>query len=107
MAPLSVIRNPGAGRDFGFAVGMGVLHFVIVTAYGMATVYLGGRLGTSVGYAAFVASSIIVANALGFLTGECRRAPSSAVKTLYAALAILIAAIIVLSAGTSVFHQEG
>lgn len=99
--------GPGVGRDFALAISMGVIHFIIVTVYGMATVYLGGQFGTSIGYAVFVSSSIILANALGFLTGEWKDAPASAVRTLYAALAILIVAIIVLSAGTGLLSKEG
>lgn len=91
----------GAGHDFALASGMGAVHFVIVTAYGMATVYLGSRLGTSVGYAIFVASSIMVANALGFITGEWRTAPRSAIRTLYVGLGVLTVAIVLLSAAST------
>jgi len=96
--------GPGASRDFALASGMGILHFVIVTVYGMATVYLGERLGTSVGYAIFVSSAILLANALGFVTGEWRSAPRSAIKTLYAGLGILTLAIVVLSAASTLVH---
>ncbi|MBI2844683.1 MAG: hypothetical protein HYX78_14915 [Armatimonadetes bacterium] len=48
-----------------------------------------------------MATSIIVANLIGFLTGEWRKAPRSAVGTLCAGLGVLIAAIIILAIGNS------
>lgn len=90
--------GPGAGRDFGLAVAMGVLWFLAMIPYGMGAYYL-GRLGTSVGWAISIASSLVVANALGFVSGEWRQAPSRARKVLYGGLAVLVLAMATLGVG--------
>jgi L-rhamnose-H+ transport protein len=96
--------GPGARRDFGLAVMMGALHFLAQIPYGMGTWYL-GTLGTTIGWVINIASSLIVANLLGFLTGEWRKAPRVAIHTLYAGLAILVIAGIILAYGNSL--QQG
>jgi L-rhamnose-H+ transport protein len=92
--------GPGIGYDWLMGVLMGVIWFVATIPYGMGAYYL-GRLGTSVGWALSIASSLIVANLFGFLTREWEGAPARAIRTLYAGLAVLIAAIVVLATGSS------
>jgi len=48
-----------------------------------------------------VAFSLILANALGFLTGEWSKAPRSSVATLYLGLGILALAVVILAYGNS------
>jgi L-rhamnose-H+ transport protein len=48
-----------------------------------------------------MASTLIVANAFGFITREWTGAPARAIRTLYVGLGILIMAIVVLSIGSS------
>jgi L-rhamnose-H+ transport protein len=79
---------------------MGVIWFIATIPYGMGTYYL-GRLGTSVGWAVYMAFTLLVANIFGFVTGEWTGAPRRSLKTLYAGLAVLIAAIVVLGIGNS------
>lgn len=92
--------GPDAAHDWLMGVAMGVIWFLATIPYGMGSYYL-GRLGTSVGWAVNIASSLIVANLFGFLTGEWIRAPVRSRRTLYAGLAILIAAVVLLAMGSS------
>jgi len=91
---------PGAGRDFGLCIGLGCLHFLAQIPYGMGAYFL-GTLGTTVGWAVNIASSLLVANFFGFFIGEWKAAPKVSIRTLYLGLAILIIAIIVLAKGNS------
>jgi L-rhamnose-H+ transport protein len=92
--------GPGAAYDWGNGALMGAIWFVATIPYGMGAYYL-GRLGTSVGWAMYTASTLIVANVFGFLTREWTGAPARALRTLYSGLAILIAAIVLLAVGSS------
>lgn len=92
--------GPDAVYDWLNGVLMGVIWFVATIPYGMGAYYL-GRLGTSVGWAVNIASSLVVANIFGFLTREWKGAPARALRTLYAGLSILIAAIVLLAVGSS------
>ncbi len=92
--------GPDAVYDWLNGVLMGVIWFVATIPYGMGAYYL-GRLGTSVGWAVYMAFTLLVANIFGFLTREWTGAPARALRTLYAGLAVLIAAIVVLAIGNS------
>jgi len=92
--------GPDAGHDWLMGVLMGVIWFVATIPYGMGAYYL-GRLGTSVGWALYMAFTLLVANILGFMTREWTGAPPRARRTLYAGLTVLIMAIIVLAIGNS------
>jgi L-rhamnose-H+ transport protein len=94
----------GAVYDFGMAVFLGVAHFGTLVVYGMGAVYL-GQLGTSVGYAVATSMGLIVANLLGFLTGEWRKAPNDSVRILLIGLIVLIFAISVLGFSNSLLHE--
>lgn len=93
--------GPDAPHDWLMGVLMGVIWFVGTIPYGMGAYYL-GRLGTSVGWAINIASSLVVANVFGFITREWTSAPPRALRTLYAGLSILIISIVVLAAGSSI-----
>ncbi len=97
--------GPGALHDLGLAVWMGVLWFLAMIPYGMGAYYL-GRLGTSVGWAISIAASLIVANALGFFTGEWRTASSRSRNVVFAGLAVLIFAMVLLAKGNSMATAE-
>lgn len=92
--------GPDAAHDWTMGLLMGVIWFVATIPYGMGAYYL-GHLGTSVGWAVNIASSLLVANVFGFLTREWTGVPPRILRTLYAGLAILIAAIVLLAAGSS------
>lgn len=91
--------GPGALYDWSNGALMGVIWFVAMIPYGMGAYYL-GRLGTSLGWAMYTASTLIVANALGFITHEWQGAPARAIRTIYSGLGILIAAIVFLAVGS-------
>ncbi len=92
--------GPDAVYDWFNGVFMGVIWFVATIPYGMGAYYL-GRLGTSVGWAVYMAFTLLVANFFGFITHEWAGAPARALRTLYAGLAVLIGAIVVLAIGNS------
>jgi L-rhamnose-H+ transport protein len=92
--------GPDAAHDWLMGLAMGVIWFLATIPYGMGAYYL-GRLGTSVGWAVNIASSLIVANVFGFLTGEWTSAPVGSRRTLYAGLTVLIASIVLLAVGSS------
>jgi L-rhamnose-H+ transport protein len=97
--------GPGSLHDLGLAVWMGVLWFLAMIPYGMGAYYL-GKLGTSVGWAVSIAASLIVANTLGFFTGEWKTASPQSRRVLYAALAVLIGAMVLLAKGNSMATQS-
>ena len=82
----------------GIAVLMGVFWMGAIAVYGVATVYL-GVLGTSVGWGLFQIFNIMSANLSGVWTGEWRKAPPGALRTLYGGIALLAAATVILAAG--------
>ena len=92
--------GPDAIYDWLNGAFMGVIWFVATIPYGMGAYYL-GRLGTSVGWAVYMAFTLLVANIFGFLTHEWTGAPRRARRTLYAGLSVLIVAIVVLAVGNS------
>ena len=100
-------KNFGEGslHDLGLAAWMGILWFLAMIPYGMGAYYL-GKLGTSVGWAISIAASLIVANALGFITGEWRTASSRSRSVLFAGLAVLIVAMVLLAKGNSMATAE-
>jgi L-rhamnose-H+ transport protein len=92
--------GPGALHDSVLAIAMGVLWFLAMIPYGMGAFYL-GRLGTSVGWAINIAASLIIANAIGFLTGEWKAAPAISERMLVGGLVVLIIAMALLAKGNS------
>jgi L-rhamnose-H+ transport protein len=91
-------RDPGTGHYWGLAVLMGVLWMGGLASYGAGALAL-GKLGTSIGWALFMSSTIIVANSLGIVTGEWKGASRKAITIMATGIAILLLAIVVV--GTS------
>lgn len=85
-------------KEAGLAALMGLLWMGAMSVYGVASVYL-GALGLSVGWGLFQIFNIMSANISGVLTGEWRTAPPGALRTLYAGLALLACATVILAAG--------
>jgi L-rhamnose-H+ transport protein len=92
--------GPKAGRDLTLAISMGFLHYLAQAPYGVGAYFL-GKLGTTVGWAVTIASSLIVANLLGAITGEWKQASKSAKNTLIVGLVVLIVAMCVLAYANS------
>ena len=95
---------PGAKRDFGLSIALGCFHFLAQIPYGMGAYFI-GTLGTTVGWAVNIASSLLVANFFGFFIGEWKAAPKASIRTLYLGLAILIVAMVILAKGNSMVSR--
>jgi L-rhamnose-H+ transport protein len=93
----SLFRSPFM-HDGSLAALMGVFWMGAMAVYGVASVYL-GALGTSVGWGLFQIFMIMTANLGGLLTGEWTTSHTGARRTLYAGLALLTAATVMLAAG--------
>ena len=78
------------------AVFMGVLWAGGIVVYGIGVSFL-GQFGAFAGFPVLLISSILTANALGYLTGEWARAPRKAFATMLAGICLLITAITVLA----------
>lgn len=96
--------GPRSVRNGFFAVLMGVLWMSGMALYGIGASRL-GRLGSSLGWAILMSSMVLVANALGVLSGEWRAAPPRARRQLAVGLALLLVAIAGLGYANSI--QQG
>ncbi len=84
--------------DVWFGCLMGIFWMGAFALYGVSSVYL-GALGTSVGWALFQIFMIMTANLSGVLTGEWKNAPAAARRGLWAGLAMLAVATVVIAEG--------
>jgi L-rhamnose-proton symport protein RhaT len=91
---------PGTARDFAISSSMGFVHFLAQIPYGIGAYYL-GRLGTSAGWGLNIGMALLVATALGFLTGEWRGVSRHAARALCEAVVVLTFAIGVLAYANS------
>jgi len=89
-----------AAHDWTMGVLMGIIWFVATIPYGMGAYFL-GRLGTSVGWAVYMAFTLLVANIFGFVTREWTGTTPRALRALYGGLTVLILAIVALAFGNS------
>jgi L-rhamnose-H+ transport protein len=89
--------GPHACFDLTMAAIMGILHFLILFLYGIGAYYL-GNLGTSVGWAACLSCGLLIANLVGFMTGEWRGASRQSRQWLLAGLGILVLGMCILGA---------
>ncbi len=69
-----------------------------VVIYGVGATVV-GRYGTSLGFALFVPAQILASNGLGILAGEWKGASRETKRLLAAGVAVIVAAVIVLSLG--------
>ena len=90
--------SPNAGHDLAMSFLMALFHFMILFFYGMAAYYL-GKLGTSVGWASHMSVSLVLANLLGFMTGEWKNSSRKSRRWLYSGLALLVGGILTLAIG--------
>lgn len=90
----------GAARDILLAFVLGLLWFGGIIFYGIGASRL-GHLGTSVGWAVNLSASLVVANILGFATGEWKEAARASKRWILGGLAILIVSMAVLGYGNS------
>ncbi len=101
-----LIRNDSAGffaksgwrRESLLAVAMAVMWIGAVLIYGIGATLM-GVYGTSIGYMLFVATSILLANGFGLMTGEWKGTTRRTHQLLLAAVGFILVAIIVLNLG--------
>jgi L-rhamnose-H+ transport protein len=86
----------GSARLYLLGLVMAALWGGSIFVYGAATPKL-GTLGTSIGWPLSLATGLLVANMIGFALGEWKGAPRKAMTWMFCGIAILIAAIVVLS----------
>lgn len=91
-------RVAGSAREALLSIAMGVLWLSGVLVYGIGATLV-GRYGTSVGYALFVAASILSANLMGIVTGEWRATSPATRRLLAIGLAIILVSVVVLNLG--------
>lgn len=89
----SLLHAPGSWPSWGRCGAMGLLWGGSIFVYGAATPRL-GALGPSVGWPLSLAVGLVVANLMGVILGEWKRAASPAVRLMSAGLAILLSAIV-------------
>jgi L-rhamnose-H+ transport protein len=91
---------PGAARILLIALAMALLHNGAIYLFNLGFPRL-GKLGVSVGYAAFMSFAIIVGNLHGFRTGEWKGAGRQSLRWIVTAIAILILGVCVLAWGNA------
>ena len=101
----SNFKSPGLGRNLSLTFLMGILQFGVIFLYGVGAYFL-GDLGTSLGYALFMSISIIIANLLGFISGEWKGASQKSVNWIIVAMVVLIVGNCLLSKGNSMQQHD-
>ncbi|MBS1799542.1 MAG: hypothetical protein JSS95_06915 [Acidobacteria bacterium] len=92
----SKFAQPGSLKLYILSLCMAVLWGGSIFVYGAATLRL-GVLGTSVGWPLSLATGLLVANFVGFATGEWKCAPRQARIWMGSGIVVLIFAIVVMS----------
>lgn len=90
----------GTGKNWLLAALMAAIWMASVTLFGRGATAM-GPLGDSVGWALFLSSIIIFSTLWGVLSGEWKGGAGRPLRTLYASLGVLIAAIAILGYGVS------
>lgn len=88
-----LFQEPGTSAYYGLAFIMAIFWFGSTLLYGISA----GKLGTVVAWPVFMSLIVIMANALGLVTGEWKGAGRKALEAMGGGVAILIAAILVLA----------
>ncbi len=92
--------QPGAARLFGLSMAMALLWGGSIFVYGASVPRL-GSLGVSIGWPLSLAVGLLLANAIGMGLGEWKHAPVRARAWMYSGIAVLLAAVILLSRASS------
>ena len=90
--------KPGVGMLLVLALIMAFLHDGAIFFFGLGYIGL-GKLGISVGYAAFMSFAIIVGNVHGFRTGEWKGASRKSIAWIVTGIIILIIGVCILGKG--------
>lgn len=84
-------------KNLALAVSMGVLWMGGLSFYGSGARKL-GQMGTSLGFAIFMSSTVLMASTVGIVTGEWRDAPGKAKRQMSFGVLLLLVAILCLAA---------
>jgi len=91
-------KNAGSGKNLVLAFIMAAGHFLCVFFYGLGATAM-GELGTSVAFAIFQASSVVIGISLGFFTGEWKGSDEKSKRWMFIGLSVLILGIVTVSYG--------
>ena len=94
----NLFARSGWLREALLGVAMGLTWVTAVLVYGIGATLVGAD-GTSVGYMLFLAASILFANAFGLMAGEWKSSSPRTRKFLFAAVAFILIAVIVVNLG--------
>lgn len=94
----NLFAQRGSTREAVLAVAMALAWVTAVLSYGIGATLVGAD-GPSIGYMLFIASSILFANAFGLMAGEWKGASLRTRKFLFAAVAFILIAVIVVNLG--------
>jgi L-rhamnose-H+ transport protein len=86
--------SPGPHRTWGLSILMGLLWGASIFLYGAATPLL-GDIGPSIGWPLSLAVGLLVANLMGVLLGEWRKAGPDAVRMMRFGILMLLAAVLI------------
>lgn len=90
---LSLFQSPQLSWNLLLSISMGVLWMLGFVFYGVGTRRL-GAMGSSLGWSVLMGSIVMTANILGWMTGEWRDAPQSAIRRLWTGVGLLCIAIL-------------
>jgi L-rhamnose-H+ transport protein len=94
----NLFARSGWTRESVLAIVMAVMWITGILSYGIGATLVGAD-GTSIGYMLFTASSILFANAFGLMAGEWKGTSVRTRRLLFAAVAFILIAVIVLNLG--------
>ena len=94
-------NKKGSLKNSGLLLIMAVVYCASLIIYGLGAYEL-GPLGTSVGFAIFQTGCIMVANILGFFTGEWNNAGTLSKNWLFSGLTVMTIGIIIVAYGNSI-----
>lgn len=88
----------GAAREVLLAVAMAAVWLAGIVGYGVGATWV-GQYGTSVGFALFIAATILSSNLAGIFTGEWKNTSRATRKLLAKAVAVTLVSVVVLNLG--------
>ncbi|PKQ63079.1 hypothetical protein BZG02_09945 [Labilibaculum filiforme] len=91
-------KAPESSKNIFLILIMALVYCASLIIYGLGAYKL-GALGTSVGFAIFQTSCIMVANILGIFTGEWKSAGSKSKNWMYSGLAVMAVGIVIVAYG--------
>lgn len=99
----SRFAESGTAGHWPLAALMGLIWIVALAIYGRAAGMM-GALGGSAGWAIYMGCTILISNILGIATGEWRDGKGTPLRTMYVAIAVILAAIGIIGYGNSLLY---